>query len=131
MWKTTFGKFEVVWSAKAEYITSKFLNAVFHKFYLVHFWIPWPTCDPRNGFTKPTRRILTITQKSSFIMLKKYHKTAILCNIITTPFAHHICILVPMVWPAKANLNIKNVQWKKRRAKVFMIIVTHLLCFIV
>ena len=25
-------------------IISNFLRAVFHKFYLVHFWMPWPFC---------------------------------------------------------------------------------------
>ena len=34
-------KFEVIWFASADYITSSFLKAVFHKFYLLHFWIPW------------------------------------------------------------------------------------------
>ena len=27
---------------QADHITSNFLKAVFHKFYLVHSWIPWP-----------------------------------------------------------------------------------------
>ena len=27
---------------KADNITSNFIKAVFHKFYLVHSWIPWP-----------------------------------------------------------------------------------------
>ena len=27
---------------KADHITSNFLKAVSHKFYLVHSWIPWP-----------------------------------------------------------------------------------------
>ena len=31
---------------KADHIPSKFLKAVFHKFYLVHSWIPWPICSP-------------------------------------------------------------------------------------
>ena len=34
MWKTAFKKFEVIWSAKADHITSDFLKAVFHKSYL-------------------------------------------------------------------------------------------------
>ena len=33
---TAFKKFEVMWSALADHITSKFLKAVFHTFYLVH-----------------------------------------------------------------------------------------------
>ena len=36
LWKTAFKKFEVVWSAYADHITSNILKAVFHKFYLVH-----------------------------------------------------------------------------------------------
>ena len=35
MWKTAFKKFEVIWSAYAYHITSNYLKAVFHKFYLV------------------------------------------------------------------------------------------------
>ena len=38
MWKTAFKTFEVIWPAKADHITSDFLKAVFHKFYLVHSW---------------------------------------------------------------------------------------------
>ena len=37
-----FKKFEVLWSASADHITSDFLKAVFHKFYLVYSWIHWP-----------------------------------------------------------------------------------------
>ena len=32
LWKTSFKKFEVIWSAEADYITSNFLKAVFQKF---------------------------------------------------------------------------------------------------
>ena len=32
LWKTVFKKFEVIWSAQANHITSDFLKAVFHKF---------------------------------------------------------------------------------------------------
>ena len=39
MSKTAFEKFEVIWSAGADHITSNFLKAVFYKFYLVHSWI--------------------------------------------------------------------------------------------
>ena len=28
--------------AEADHITTNFLEAVFHKFYLVHSWMPWP-----------------------------------------------------------------------------------------
>ena len=31
---------EKIWK---DHTTSNFLKAVFHKFYLVHSWIPWPT----------------------------------------------------------------------------------------
>ena len=41
MWKTAFRKSKVIWSAYADLITSNSLNAAFHKFYLVHSWIPW------------------------------------------------------------------------------------------
>ena len=34
-----FKKFEVIWSTSADHITSSFLKAAFHKFYLVHSWI--------------------------------------------------------------------------------------------
>ena len=34
--QTAFKTFEGVWSALAEYTLSKFLKAVFHKFYMVH-----------------------------------------------------------------------------------------------
>ena len=40
---TAIKKFEVIWSAQAEHITSNFLKAVFHKFYFVHSWILDPT----------------------------------------------------------------------------------------
>ena len=33
-----FKKFEGIWSAEADHITSNFLKAVFQKFYLVHSW---------------------------------------------------------------------------------------------
>ena len=36
LWKTGFKKFEVIWSAEVDHITSNFLKAVFHKFFLVH-----------------------------------------------------------------------------------------------
>ena len=36
MWKTAFKKFEVIWSAETDHITSSFLKAVLHKFYLAH-----------------------------------------------------------------------------------------------
>ena len=39
---TAFKKFEVISSALANHIISNFLKAVFHKFYLIHSWIPWP-----------------------------------------------------------------------------------------
>ena len=32
---------EMVWLSKADHITSNFLKAIFHNFYLVHSWIPW------------------------------------------------------------------------------------------
>ena len=35
-WKTAFKKFEVIWSAEADHITSNYLNAVFYKIYLVY-----------------------------------------------------------------------------------------------
>ena len=41
MWKTAFKKFEGV----AHNNPSNFLKVVFHKFYLVHSWIPWPIYD--------------------------------------------------------------------------------------
>ena len=34
----------------ADHITLNFLKAVFHKFYLVHSWIPWPI------YTKKTKK---------------------------------------------------------------------------
>ena len=40
--KTAFKKLKVIWSASADHIyhiTSIFLKAVFHKFYLLHSWI--------------------------------------------------------------------------------------------
>ena len=37
LWKTAFKKFEVILSVYEDHITSNFLKAVFHKFYLVHF----------------------------------------------------------------------------------------------
>ena len=36
LWKTTFKKIGVIWSALTEHITSSFLKVVFHKFSLVH-----------------------------------------------------------------------------------------------
>ena len=45
LWKTAFKIFEVIWSALADLITSNFLKGVFHKFYLVRSWIPWPICS--------------------------------------------------------------------------------------
>ena len=35
-WKTAFKKIEVIWSVSADDVTSNFLKAVFHKFYLIH-----------------------------------------------------------------------------------------------
>ena len=32
----------MIWSAQADHITLNFLNATFHKFYLIHSWITWP-----------------------------------------------------------------------------------------
>ena len=37
LWKTTFKKFEMIWSALADHITSNFLKTVSHKFYLSIF----------------------------------------------------------------------------------------------
>ena len=42
MLKTTFKRFEVIWSAQANHITSDFLKAIFHKFYLGHSRILCP-----------------------------------------------------------------------------------------
>ena len=42
LWKTAFKKFELIWSAWAEHITSKFLKAVFHIFLLIHSRILCP-----------------------------------------------------------------------------------------
>ena len=39
MWKTAFNIFEVIWSASADHVTTNFLTAVFHNFYLGHSWI--------------------------------------------------------------------------------------------
>ena len=36
LWKTDFKIFEVIWSAMGDLITTIFLKAVFHKFYMVH-----------------------------------------------------------------------------------------------
>ena len=41
----SFWKFEMIWSVLTDHITSNFLNGVFHKFYLVHSWIPCLTCE--------------------------------------------------------------------------------------
>ena len=38
-WKTAFKKFEVILSAYADNITSKFLKVFLQKFFLVHSWI--------------------------------------------------------------------------------------------
>ena len=35
LWKTAIKKFELIWSAWADHITSNFLKAVFHKSHLV------------------------------------------------------------------------------------------------
>ena len=42
MWKIAFKKFELIWSAEVDHITSNLLKAVFHKFSLVHYWILCP-----------------------------------------------------------------------------------------
>ena len=36
MWKIAIKEFKVIWSASADQITSNFLKAVYHKFYLGH-----------------------------------------------------------------------------------------------
>ena len=41
----SFWKFDMIWSVLTDHITSNFLNGVFHKFYLVHSWIPCLTCE--------------------------------------------------------------------------------------
>ena len=33
----------MIWSPEADHITSNFFKVVFHKLYLVHPWIHWPT----------------------------------------------------------------------------------------
>ena len=40
----SFWKIEI-WSVLTDHITSNFLNGAFHKFYLVHSWIPCLTCE--------------------------------------------------------------------------------------
>ena len=42
MWKTAFKKFEEIWPASADHITSNSLKDVFHKFYLADSWILCP-----------------------------------------------------------------------------------------
>ena len=37
LWKTSFKKFEVIWSAGTDHITSEFLKAVFRKFYIIKY----------------------------------------------------------------------------------------------
>ena len=41
--KIPFKKSEEMWPAWEDHITTDFLKAVFYKFYLVHYRIPWPT----------------------------------------------------------------------------------------
>ena len=55
LWKTAFKKFEVMWCAKADYITSNFLKAVFNKFHLVHSGIHCPNYlrdHPYSAYSK-------------------------------------------------------------------------------
>ena len=39
---------EILWSARVDHTIANFLKSVFHKFYLVHSWIPWFKCWERN-----------------------------------------------------------------------------------
>ena len=39
LWKAVFKKFEAIWSAQSDHITSNFLKAIFHKFHFAHSWI--------------------------------------------------------------------------------------------
>ena len=43
LWKTAFKKFELIWSAQADHITSNILKAVFHRFHLstLKFFVPY------------------------------------------------------------------------------------------
>ena len=52
-----------IWYTEADHITSNFLKAVFHKFYLVHSWILWPIWNTCNIvlFSKVTQHFWTTT----------------------------------------------------------------------
>ena len=48
---------------EADHITSNFLKAIFHKFYLVHSWIPWPKWTLKIWFPmihKPRQKYIMI-----------------------------------------------------------------------
>ena len=56
---------------QAHYIISNFLKAVFHKFYLVHSWIPWPSYIQENLHINVFETLDTFSTKA-YLMIRKF-----------------------------------------------------------
>ena len=75
LWKTAFKKFEGVW---ADHTPSKNLNVVFHKFYLVHYWIYCPiyiTLYTYPSLSNPTAKKLRHTSENFRIDLSSMNRS--------------------------------------------------------
>ena len=67
-------------SASADHITSNFLKAVFHKFYLVHSWILCPIYSSQKSLmyhSKQLRSFLNVKISSDMFY---WFKSTLLCN---------------------------------------------------
>ena len=53
-------------ASQVNHITSDFLKPVFHKFYLVHSWIPWPKC----GFNLEIGELIKLVLARKFFKVK-------------------------------------------------------------
>ena len=67
LWKTGFKKFEGIWSAYADHIPSNFLKVVFHKYYLIHYWILCPKCK-----SSETEMKISLVFEKSFHLDQNY-----------------------------------------------------------
>ena len=76
MWKAALKKFEN--------FTSIFLKAVFHKFYLVHSWIPWPTINDRECL-----QILANLEKHTILKSNRIQQLNSIATFWVRPLHHN------------------------------------------
>ena len=89
-WKTAFKKFEVM--------------AVFHKFYLVDSWIPWPIFNSKRRMKQPLN--------SSYIHVKKYSEVNYLGCVSFKPFSTNFPILYPWKHQKTGSISIwQRILW--------------------